>query len=73
MPVRRPAGTIVLFVLALLVSGPRGLSQTGRQSWLAIRGFRKEAETVRTEFGLDATGARPLVDRFCAAMPRIGA
>lgn len=49
MPQLGPAEILVVFVVALLVFGPKRLPEVGRQVGRGLRELRKVQETVRTE------------------------
>lgn len=57
MPSIGPAELVLVFVIALVVLGPRRLPEVGRQVGRMIREFRSATTQIRTEMGVDDIAA----------------
>ena len=57
MPSIGPAELFVVFVIALVVLGPKRLPEVGRQIGRMMREFRQATSQVRSEMGLDDIAA----------------
>ena len=57
MPSIGPAELVLVFIIALVVLGPKRLPEVGRQIGRAVREFRSATSQIRSEMGVDDIAA----------------